>query len=145
VLQGSWARHCTSALQAVQLVLNCGLLCLSKGQSLSQISRGPEGPNRHAAVCSLLCVMVFALVGCIMGQVRSLKGFGLIANFSVWLNILIMVLSMGFIANSPPNFLSAAASYGISEGPIVVSAVVTNPIFTQVNGVFNMVFAYGGQ
>ena len=142
VLGGSWARHFTSALQAVQLVLNCGLLCLSKGQSLSQVSRGP---NHNAAVCSLICVMVFALIGMILGQVRSLKGFGLIANFSVWLNILIMVLSMGFIANSPPNFASAMSTYGYTTiTPISVASVVKNPIFTQVNGVFNMVFAYGG-
>jgi hypothetical protein len=92
-----------------------------------------------------VAILVFALFGMVLGQVRTLKGFGLIANFSVWINILIMILTMGFVANSPPNYASANDSYGYTtDGPVVVSAVVTAPLFTQVNGVFNMVFAYGG-
>lgn len=51
---------------------------------------------------------------------------------------------MGFIAHSPPNFVSAMAAYGIGPGPIVKSKFVSLPLFSKVNGIMNMVFAYGG-
>lgn len=137
-LFGSYARHGVSILQAIQLVINCGIICLSNGQSLSQMAKGN--------ICSVVAILVWALFGMVLGQVRSLKGFGLIANASVWLNILLMILSMAFIAHSAPNYASAATSYGYTEpySAISVVAVVPLPVFTQVNGVFNMVFAYGG-
>jgi hypothetical protein len=52
---------------------------------------------------------------------------------------------MAFVANSPPNYASAISSYGaaIASGPVATSAVVPLPVFSQVTGVFNMVFAYG--
>lgn len=37
---GSWARHFCSILQAVQLILNCGIITLSNGQGVSQIAKG---------------------------------------------------------------------------------------------------------
>lgn len=58
--------------------------------------------------------------------------------------MLIIFLTMGFVAHSLPNYASAFATYGYPQGPTVVSAVVPLPVFSQVNGVFNMVFAYGG-
>ena len=36
------------------------------------------------------------------------------------------------------------AAYGISAGPIVTSKFVSLPLFSKVNGIMNMVFAYGG-
>jgi len=57
---------------------------------------------------------------------------------------LIIFITMGVVANSLPNYAGAAATYGISAGPVQVQKFVTQPIFNQVNGVFNMVFAYGG-
>lgn len=58
-----------------------------------------------------------------------------------------MILTMAFVAHSAPNYASAAATYGFPAGymdPVAISATVSLPIFSQVNGVFNMVFAYGG-
>ncbi|KAJ7826425.1 hypothetical protein B0H13DRAFT_1918177 [Mycena leptocephala] len=78
---------------------------------------------------------------------RALRQFSIVANASVWLNLLIIFTSMGFIANSPPNFAASAASYGTAvsyTGPIQVLSINPIPVFAQVNGVFNMVFAYGG-
>lgn len=37
---GRWAAYVVSILQSVQLIVNVGTLCLSNGQSLSQISKG---------------------------------------------------------------------------------------------------------
>ena len=59
-------------------------------------------------------------------------------------NLLIIFISMGFVAHSPPNFQAAMATYGYTAAeaaqPVLVQAIVSNPIFSQVNGVFNMVF-----
>ncbi|KAK4704241.1 hypothetical protein P7C70_g1968, partial [Phenoliferia sp. Uapishka_3] len=130
---GLWARHLCTLLQSVQLVLNVGLICLTNGQSLYQVTK--------SHLCFSVSVVIWAIVGMFLGQIRGLQNFGAIANASVWLNLLIIFLSMGFIAHSPPNYASAFASYGITEGPIIVQAVVSQPVFSQVNGVFNMVFA----
>lgn len=35
---GTWARHLCTILQSIQLIINVGLICLSSGQSLSQVS-----------------------------------------------------------------------------------------------------------
>ncbi|CDR48491.1 RHTO0S18e01222g2_1 [Rhodotorula toruloides] len=139
---GSWMRHLCSILQAIQLVLNVGLICLSNGQGVAQIAAGGNGP----AICFSVAVVIWTILGIIVGQIRSLQGLGLLANSSVWLNILIIILSMAFIAHSPPNYASAAATYGdsIGTGPVVVVARVNQPVFSQVNGLMNMVFAYGG-
>lgn len=55
-------------------------------------------------------------------------------------NLLLIFLSMGFVAHSAPNYISAKATYGIDAGPILVQSIVHQPLFAQVNGVFNMVF-----
>lgn len=118
-----------------------------------------------------MAVVIFAIVGIVVGQIRSLgyvediicgclclshrglicgmissSNFSIMANASVWINLLIIFLSMGFIAHSPPNYAAAASSYGadIGTGPVIVQAIRSQPVFAQVNGVFNMVFAYGG-
>ncbi|GAA5912023.1 hypothetical protein JCM8208_006461 [Rhodotorula glutinis] len=139
-IYGVWMRHLCSILQAIQLILNVGLICLSNGQGVAQIAEGGTGP----AICFSVAVVIWAILGTVIGQIRSLHGLGLLANSAVWINLLIICLSMGFIAHSPPNFAAAKAAYGISEGPIVVSARVNQPVFNQVNGLMNMVFAYGG-
>ncbi|KAM0754795.1 hypothetical protein T439DRAFT_377221 [Meredithblackwellia eburnea MCA 4105] len=133
---GRWARHLCSILQSIQLVLNVGLICLSNGQSLAQVTK--------YKLCFSVCVVIWAVVGFALGQIRGLAQFGVIANASVWLNLLVIFLSMGFVAHSAPNYAAAYSSYGISEGPVLVQAIVNQPLFAQVNGVFNMVFAYGG-
>ncbi|GAA6061497.1 hypothetical protein JCM10212_000201 [Sporobolomyces blumeae] len=138
---GTWARHLSSIQQSIQLVLNVGLICLSNGQSLSQIITG--APGNHT-LCFSVCVVIFSLIGMVAGQIRTLRGIGGLANLSIWLNLLIIFLSMGFIAHTPPNYAAAKASGIDYSGPPKVVAVVSLPIFAQVNGVFNMVFAYGG-
>ena len=51
---------------------------------------------------------------------------------------------MGVVAHSAPNFAGAMQSLGVSQGPIVKSAFTHLPLFSNVNGIMQMVFAYGG-
>lgn len=65
----------------LQLILNVGLICLSNGQGVAQIAAGGSGP----AICFSVAVVIWAILGMIVGQIRSLQGLGLLANSSVWL------------------------------------------------------------
>ncbi|EJD50784.1 hypothetical protein AURDEDRAFT_135147 [Auricularia subglabra TFB-10046 SS5] len=135
---GRWARRFCTVLQSIQLILNVGLLCLLSGQSLSQVS--------NAKLCFSVCVVIFVIVGVAIGQIRTLKDFTNLANGAVWLNLLIIFLSMGIVAHSAPNIASAIATYGEgrASGPVQTAAFVSLPLFDKVNGIMNMVLAYGG-
>jgi hypothetical protein len=81
---GTWARHSVNILQAIQLLLTVSVLILSNGQSISQISKG--------SLCFIVCLIIFMAAGFIIGQIRTLQRFGWLANFAVWLNLLIIFI-----------------------------------------------------
>lgn len=66
------------------------------------------------------------------------------SDATLTVNLLLIFLSMGVIAHSPPNFDAAVATYGadIASGPITVAGfLAAQPLFASVNGLFNCVFA----
>ncbi|KAE8452521.1 hypothetical protein EG329_000424 [Mollisiaceae sp. DMI_Dod_QoI] len=81
---GTWARHSVNILQAIQLLLTVSVLILSNGQSISQISKG--------SLCFIVCLIIFMAAGFVIGQIRTLQRFGWLANFAVWLNLLIIFI-----------------------------------------------------
>lgn len=52
----------------------------SNGQGVAQIAEGGSGP----AICFSVAVVIWAILGMIIGQIRSLHGLGLLANSAVW-------------------------------------------------------------
>jgi hypothetical protein len=81
----------------------------------------------------------------IAGQIRSLQNFGILGSASVYINLLIIFISMGVVAHSLPNYAVAnAANSTLGTGPVFVHAFNSQDLIGQVNGMFNMVFAYGG-
>jgi len=134
---GEWFRHICTFLQTIQLIIVVAIICLANGQSVQEIA------NNHG-FCFAVEILIWPLVGMVIGQIRTLKSYGWLANASVWLNLLIIFTSMGFVAHSPPNYAAATAAYGISPGPIVRQRFVSQPIFAKVNGIMQMVYAYGG-
>jgi hypothetical protein len=83
--------------------------------------------------------------GMIGGQIRSLQNFGIIGSASVYINLLIIFISMGVVARSLPNYAVAnAANSTLGTGPVFVKAFNGSDLIGQVNRMFNMVFAYGG-
>ncbi|KAG5730954.1 N amino acid transport system protein [Termitomyces sp. T112] len=135
-LLGKSARHVCTVLQTLQLIVNVGTICLSNGQALSQMSK-----NR---LCFSVCIVVWALAGMIVGQIRTLKSYGWLANSAVWINLLIIFISMGVAAHSPPNFEAASRAFGTPQGPVQTHAFEPLALNDKVNGIMNMVFAYGG-
>ncbi|KZT67531.1 oligopeptide transporter protein [Daedalea quercina L-15889] len=133
---GKTSRHFSAILQSIQLIINVGTICLSNGQSLSQITK------EH--LCFAVCIVIWAFVGMVIGQIRTLKSYGWLANSAVWINLGIIFISMGFISHSPPNYSAASNAYGISAGPVETAAFVSQTLPNKVNGIMNMVFAYGG-
>jgi hypothetical protein len=97
-----------------------------------------------ANLCFSVCIVIWAFVGMVIGQIRTLNAFGWLANMAVWLNLSIIFITMGFVAHSPPNFAAALASFGVAQGPVQTAAFVPQTLFNKVNGIMNMVFAYGG-
>lgn len=85
------------------------------------------------------------LVGLIAGQIRSLRGFSWFTNVNIWLNILLMILTMIGIGLFDP-IPSQSGHVDLSE-PIQRAGWVpgyTVGWYQQVSGVQLAVFAYGG-
>ncbi|KAK2464848.1 hypothetical protein APHAL10511_003147 [Amanita phalloides] len=135
-IYGKVAKYICTILQSLQLIINVGVVSLGNGQALSQITKG--------RLCFSVCVMIFPIIGIIIGQIRSLKKFSFLANSAVWINLSIIFISMGFVAHSPPNFAAANQSLGVDQGPVVSETFVSLPLYSKINGVMNMVYAYGG-
>jgi hypothetical protein len=136
-IYGKPARHVCTVLQSIQLLINVAVICLANGQALSQITQGK--------LCFSVCIILWTIVGLFIGQIRTLKNYGWLANGAVWINLIIIFTSMGFVAHSLPNYAAAASSLGVMMGPVKTTLFAGGiPLFQQVNGIMNMVFAYGG-
>ncbi|KAH8695333.1 transmembrane amino acid transporter protein-domain-containing protein [Talaromyces proteolyticus] len=137
-IYGPWARGVCNVLQSLQLFFSVGLLILSNGQGISQLSFG--------RLCFVVCNLVFTIAGCLVGQVRSIQRFQWLANIAIWLNIAILCITMGAVANSAPNYEAAAAQSLVQPGPVVTSVdVPEGSIFQgQIIGLLQAIYAYGG-
>jgi len=142
---GRWFRHVVNILQSFQFFLNVALIIISSGQSISQMSKGK--------LCFIVCVVVCAIAGCIIGQIRTLQRFGWLASSAVFMNLLIIFCSMGVIAHSDPNYKALFASFptlfpnGINDPPPVTISGSSPPgldLVDNVNGLMNAVFSFGG-
>jgi hypothetical protein len=60
------------------------ILILSNGQAISQVSKGK--------ICFVACLVIFMAAGMVVGQIRTLQRFGWLANFAVWINVLIIFI-----------------------------------------------------
>jgi hypothetical protein len=142
------ARPCHSPFllsrQAIQLVINVGIICLSNGQALSQIVTGSG-----RTMCFSLAVSVTMFLGMITGQIRTLRNVGHFATASVGLNIVICLMCMIGAAKYGPNIAAAQAAFGEdypwSNGtPVIIEAFVSTPLQATLVGLGNAVFAFGG-
>lgn len=136
-IYGTWTRHGMNILQSIQLFFNVGVIIIGNGQGLSQMAK--------FKLCFSICTLVWALGGMIMGQIRTLQRFGHLANFAIWLNILVIFLTMGEAAHSPPNYTAATAVPGVVMGPIVHTVWVPpgSSWINQLDAAMQIVYSYG--
>lgn len=151
-LYGRWLRYLFNFLQGVQLLLNVGLIVISTGEALSQAVK--------FKLCFAICCLVWAIAGFVVGQVRTLQKFGFLANAAVWINIIVMIVTMVAVAVSSPNYkavgLSAGAGIGTGDSVAAVNGVFppvthyanippsSSGFAGTVNGAMQAVFSYGG-
>ncbi|KAK3623363.1 hypothetical protein LTR56_021635 [Elasticomyces elasticus] len=133
---GKYMRFLVTWLVFIHMIVNVATTSLSAAQSLHQLA--------HGRICFVVSIIVWIVVGCVLNQIRTLKRYSWLASSAIWINILVIFLSMGFIAHSPPNYASAKASYKIPAGPVIKQAFATYPFYERINGVMNIVYAYGG-
>ncbi|KAF7177776.1 hypothetical protein CNMCM7691_006210 [Aspergillus felis] len=149
-LYGRWMRYLFNVLQSIQLLLNVGLIVISNGEALYQVSK--------SKLCFIICCLVWALFGFIIGQVRTLQKYGWLANSAVWINLLVMFITMGGAATAPPNYAATSASAGAAINKALITPVngiypsvqtsgglpETGDFVGSLNGAMQAVFAYGG-
>ena len=138
-------------LQSIQLLCSVALIIISNGEALSEAAK--------FKLCYAVCCLVWALAGFFMGQIRTLQKFGWLANAAVWINLLIIFITMGVAAHSSPLYSASASSAGYSVNPNLVtpdsngnypplkhSAGLPDPsnFGASVNGLMQAVYAYGG-
>ena len=56
------------------------------------------------------------LQGFFIGQVRTLQNYGWLANAAIWLNLLVIFMSMGVFAHTIPNY---SAAFSQSSGAAI--------------------------
>ncbi|KAI6011848.1 hypothetical protein EDC04DRAFT_2871005 [Pisolithus marmoratus] len=96
-IYGGWFRHVCNVLQSLQLIFNVGLIILSNGQGLSQMAK--------FKLCFSVCNIVWMLSGSNDTRTnQNSRKFSWIANFAIWLNVITMIMTMGAVANTPPNY-----------------------------------------
>ena len=126
---GTTARYMTNILQGLGLLLILGQVTIQYGQNISQVSK--------FRLCYIICPLLFIIAGFFMTQIRTLKNYGLVANFAVFLNLLVIFITMGVMAHSPPNFpISVLGSAG--------SAVDKSSITPDAQGSYPPIIHYGG-
>ncbi|KAG0649264.1 hypothetical protein D0Z07_4091 [Hyphodiscus hymeniophilus] len=108
---GQKMRHLINVLQSLQMLMLVAVLVLSNGGSISQVSIGKDGKNGNG-LCFIVCLLIFALLGMVLGQIRTLQRFGWLANLSVWLTVTVAFIAIGVSVNSAPNYAASFASYG---------------------------------
>lgn len=105
---GKPARHIVNVMQAIQMILTVSALILGNGQAISQVSDA----TRSSPICFIVCLLIFTLIGMVLGQIRTLQRFGWLANFAIWVNVLIIIFTMAVSAHSGPYITAVESSFG---------------------------------
>lgn len=103
----------------------------------------------HNTVCYTVEILVWALLGMIIGQIRKLSTLTYVTNFTVYLNIAVCILTMVGAATAVyPNYNLFLANYGdvwpYNVKDIIRKAIMPGNLYQRIGGMNNMVFAWGG-
>ena len=138
-------------MQALGLLLLLGQVTIQFGQNISAVSK--------FKLCYVVCPILFIVAGFFLTQIRTLKNYGWVANFAVWLNLLAIFITMGVIANSSPNYaFSTLGSAGSAVDPTTITpdangnyppiihynSLPADGLIGSLNGLLSGVLAYAG-
>jgi len=115
---GQTARYITNICQALGLLLLLGQVTIQFGLNISQMSK--------FKLCYVVCPVIFVVAGFFLTQIRTLKAYGWVANLAVWLNLLVIFITMGVFANSPPNY--AVSTLGSAGGAVNPATITPDPV-----------------
>lgn len=138
-IYGKRIRYGVDFLQAIQLLCNVAVIILGNGQGLYQVAK--------KKVCFAVMVVVWALAGMIIGQIRTIQKFGFLANLAIWMNLFVCFATMGVVAHSGVNYDAALSQNGVEKGPVITHAVISgggDKFTLQLEAAMNIVYAYGG-
>lgn len=138
---GRYARILIGLLQFIQMIFNVGIITLSSGQALAQMIKSTAD---NIKLCFAICCLVWAILGIIIGQIRTLRNFSHIAQLAVWMNVTVCLITMVGAATGPPNYATIKASFGIDKGPVHTYGVAPTSLSDRIGGINQMVFAWGG-
>lgn len=148
---GTITRYITNIMQALGLLLLLGQVVIQYGENISAVSK--------FKLCYAVCPVIFVCVGLFLSQIRTLRSYGILANFAIWLNLLVIFITMGVIAHSPPNFaVSVLGSAGSAVDPTTItpdsagnyppvmhySKLPASGLIGSINGLLSGVLAYAG-
>ena len=142
---GTTARHLINVLQSIQLLFNVGVIIIGNGNGLYEV---------NSNICYVVCCVVWTIAGAVIGQIRTLQKFGWIANLAIWINVLVMIMTMAVVSHSVPNYAAASVANDADIGnwpngpapPVATHAgAIPGAEFTaQVSGLMQAVYSYGG-
>ncbi|KAH7910080.1 transmembrane amino acid transporter protein-domain-containing protein [Hygrophoropsis aurantiaca] len=135
-IYGHWFRHVVNILQTIQLIFNVAIIILGNGQGLSQMAK--------FRLCFSVCNVVWTLGGMILGQIRTLRKFGSVANLAIWMNVLVLIMTMGCVAHMVPNYIAVTPAVTQPYAPVQTVALNAQPFETQLTGIMQIVYSYGG-
>lgn len=138
-IYGKRVRYGVDFLQALQLICNVAVIILGNGQGLYQVAK--------KKVCFAVMVVVWALAGMVVGQIRTLRRFGFLSNLAIWMNLFICFATMGIAAQYGVNYDAAMSQNQVEKGPVITKAVISgggDKFTRQLEATMNIVYAYGG-
>ncbi|CAH2353037.1 hypothetical protein CLIB1423_09S01398 [[Candida] railenensis] len=139
-IYGKYTRYGVDCLQTLQLICNVAVITLGNGQGLSQMAKGKG--------CYTALILVWAIIGMIVGQIKSLQRFGFLANLAIWMNVFVIIATMACVSKQLPNYTAAAGTAGVVKGPVVTHVIVSGAgseaFQSQLTACMNIVYAYGG-
>lgn len=138
-IYGKSTRYLIDVLQAIQLFCNVAVIILGNGQGLSEVTKGKG--------CYTVLILVWALAGMIVGQIKSLQRFGFLATAAIWMNVFVIVATMVCVSKWDPDYTAAYGLSHVLKGPVVTKVVVSGSggnFSNQLNACMNIVYAYGG-
>lgn len=114
---GQPVRHVINVLQSLQMFMLVAVLILSLGGSVSQVSIGENGKHGNG-LCYIVCLLIIAILGMFLGQIRTLQRFGWLANFAVWTTVICsFIAAIVSATEAHPNYATMLSSFGSGGVP----------------------------